>query len=96
MKPLPDGVKLRKVETPKHLHRVTASYAVLLNGTVVGRVHRFVEPTGKQAAWRYGPTPTVAVWGWDRPDVPEDPCGYDRRSDAIDWLMRSLDVPRET
>lgn len=98
MKPLPKGVSLKKVPTPGRMHFVTASYAVLLDGTVVGHVRKFVQPTKLRGVPHrgYGPIPTSIGWGWDRPRVPDDPCGYDTRGEALDWLLKSLDVPRET
>ena len=98
MKSHPEGVTLKKMTTPPSMHMVRASYAVFLNGERVGRVHKFVQPTKLRGVPHrgYGPIPTSTCWGWDRPGVPEDPCGYDTRREAIDWLLKSLDVPRET
>lgn len=100
MKPLPTGVKLKRVTTPAHMYFVKASYAVLVDGELVGHVDKHVQTMMTNHGKRGGGGQrhrTDTCWAWRRPGVRDDPTGYDRRSDAIDWLLlRSLDAPRET
>lgn len=87
--------KLKKVPTPRGMNWVTATYAVLVNDRVIGHVDKWVQATGLRGV----PTRKVATfvcWGWRVPHVKEDPCGYDRRIDAIVQVMQAAIVPRET
>lgn len=100
MKPLPEGVKLKKVPPPSSSHQsVTATYAVLIDGKVKGHIDKYVQTYMTHPGVRGGRGQrhrTDTYWAWRRPGVREDATGYDCRSDAIDWLLKSFDVPRET
>lgn len=90
--------KLRKVQT-RNAQWVTATYAVLVGGDIVGHVDKYVQTEMTHSGRRGGGGQrhrTDTCWGWRIPNRREDASGLDRRSDAVDWLLRSLDVPRET
>lgn len=90
--------RLRKVQT-RNAQWVTVTYAVIVDGDIVGHVDKYVQTEMTHHGTRGGSRQrhrTDTCWGWRIPNRREDPSGFDRRSDAVDWLLRELDVPRET
>lgn len=88
-------IRFRKVETPAALRaeRVTATYEVLVDGKAEGHIDKYVYSEMTNHGGQYGRgqrSRMVTTWGWRRPGVREDVAGYERRSEAADWLVKSL------
>lgn len=89
---------LRRVQA-RNAQWVTATYAVLVSGEVVGHVDKYEQTMQTVAGVRGGRgqrSRTDVCWGWRIPGRRDDPSGFDRRSDAVGWLLHELNVPRET
>lgn len=88
-------ISFRKIETPPALRaqRVMATYEVLIDGKAEGHVDKYVYSEMTNPGSHHGQgqrSRMVTGWGWRRPGVREDAAGYERRSEAADWLVKSL------
>lgn len=93
-------IRFKKVPSPSYSHQsVKATYAVLINGKIEGHVDKYVERVMTNPGSRGGQGQrhrTDTYWGWRRPGKPDgDSTGYDRRSDAVTWLLRSIEKDDE-